>query len=348
MNKDDFKNENFYHQIGSSWTLDGLFLYLNTPLSMIGFILNFLSYFIIYRIKQKTRKILYSYLTNYTLFSMTICLLNALLSVLSSPRYFDFIFTYSASFIKCNILLWANTSNYFILNVMDCILQLERLTITTNYNFVKKFFKLNHNFVCFCVILACCLINLSSYFVLSSRSDSEYIEAAASNNLNQLINFTYCYRQPYFFTQDGQSLLVVTIVFRDFVSLIIECSLSIYSIISLRRYIKQTSIDSNLINLNTNNPIGQIQSDIIKRIEKYNVKLTKMTLYLSMCSIISHIGVALFYFQLSNEENDRNISVCVCILLISLKYLSNFFLFYQFNSNFKFYLNCKDLSSEYT
>ena len=329
--------ELFYQQVGSSWILDALFLFLNTPLGLIGFVLNCLSFYILFKIKQKTKKILYSYLTMYSLFSMSLCILNTLLSILSSPRYFDFIFTEPGSFIKCNLLTWANTSNYFILNIIDCILLLERLTTITNYNFIKSFFNYNPNFVCILIIILANLINLSSFFILSSRSNLEYKEAM--NNLETLTNFTYCYRQPFFLNQTGRSLVVVTIAFRDIISLLIELLLSIYSIIYFRRYIKQKSIESNSFQ-NLNSTSSQNQIDLIKKIEKYNINLTKMTIYLSLCSMISHFGIAIFYIQISNNDKEsflRRYSVFITTFLVNLKFLSNFLLFYQFNVNFRYY-----------
>ena len=207
--------EYFYQQLGSSWTLDGLFLFLNTPLGLIGFILNFLSYIIFEKIKSKTKKILYNYLTMYSFFSMTICLQNCLVSILSTPRYFDFIFTKSASITKCNILSWTISSNYLILNVLDCILLLERLTKITNYNFIRKLFNINSYLICFFLILVGNLINLSSFYITTSRSELEYKEAM--NDLDTLTNFTYCYRQPFFLNQPGKSLVVVTILFITFI-----------------------------------------------------------------------------------------------------------------------------------
>jgi hypothetical protein len=307
---------------------------------MIGFVLNCLSYFILSKIKRKTKKILYSYLTIYTLFSMSICILNTLLAILSSPRYFDFIFTEPASIVKCNLLSWTNSSNYFFLNILDCILLLERLTAITKNATIKSFFNYNPNLICFFVFLASNLLNITSFFITNGRSDMEYNQVV--HDLDKLTNFTYCYRQPFFSNQIGRSLVVVTIALRDFVTLLIEFILSLYSIIIFKRYIKQQSMESHSIQT-INSSGSQNQIEMIKKIEKYNINLTKMTIFLSMCSTISHIGVAMFYVQLSNSSNDENTSFIrqysafVSICLVNLKCLSNFFLYYNFNLNFKYF-----------
>ena len=57
--------EQFYLKIGSTWTLDSLFVYLNLPIAILGFVLNLISFRTFSKMKFRRKKIYHSYLKVY-------------------------------------------------------------------------------------------------------------------------------------------------------------------------------------------------------------------------------------------------------------------------------------------
>ena len=59
-------------------------------------------------------------------------------------------------------------------------------------------------------------------------------------------------------------------------------------------------------------------------------------------SILSHIGLAFIYLSSSSETTINtlwtHIATLITILLIQLKYISNFFLFFFYNKNFRIFV----------
>ena len=354
---DSIKKEMLLNQLGSTWTLDGLFLFINAPTAIVSFTLNFLSLIVFKKLKLSAKKRFTQYLIVYSLFSMFICILVLMNSIAYSRRYFDFIFNDWTSFYICKILTWFTTSVFYFLNIMDCILLFERLTTLTNYRLIKSFFNYNSYLICFLLFLACNVINSPLFFVLIPRKSSEYIEV--SHDLDKLTNFTYCYRDPFFSNQTGRSIIMLNVLLRDGLTLVIEISLSIYSLILFQKYLlKQTTqLTVSIANTNTishqinaieNVDENQNSSRLMDKLESFNQGLTKMTLYLSLCSIISHFGTACCYILVSLDDK-RNLLISSLIfttfLLINLKFISNFFLFYHFNINFRAYIKCTSLIS---
>ena len=60
----------------------------------------------------------------------------------------------------------------------------------------------------------------------------------------------------------------------------------------------ESQFDSKTVTTSRNNPT-------LNKIENYNEKLTRMTIYLCICSILSHIGVALGLAQLTNIKLEQ-------------------------------------------
>ncbi len=189
------------------------------------------------------------------------------------------------------------------------------------------------------------------------------------------------------------------VFFRDVVTLFLELSISILSIVYFKKYLKNrkrvfyTSIDvqrraqpvgtteatsvncvtnlnialpslnynekSKTINFGIFNanqqphasqshtqtvtfaPNASVRFDhVLNRAENYNAKLTKMTIYLSICSIFFHIIVAITYIGLIINDNTLPAHVYFLLLLVlyHIKCISNFFFFFNFNTNFRNYV----------
>jgi hypothetical protein len=372
--------EQFYLKIGSTWTLDSLYVYLHLPLAMLGFVLNLISFRTFSNMKLRQKRSYYSYLKVYTFNSCLVCFLSIFTFLFAAPRYFSFALTSLASFYKCVISVWLSTLVYFFLNVLDCLLLLERISNLTNSRRIKSFFKYDPWLICFCIFLICNLINLPSFFIARSRNDDYYAEVMGDQEKIKV--FTYCYREPFFLTVDGRIVIILVVILRDICTLLTELYLSIYSFILFKRYLSQramvlylspnfndstnqtnvskenrahineaienddldpnydmTTSSSNNNNVRINN---QNIRDIITKAEKYNSRLTRMTIYLSIFSLMSHFGIAITFIDVSLDDRSMFLFVSsfISCFLSVFKYACNFFLFYRFNKSFRSHLKC--------
>jgi hypothetical protein len=99
--------ELFYLQIGSTPLLENVYLGLNIPLAVVAFFLNMLSYLVFSVPNQglmQTKRELNVYLRIYCLFSMLQSLLGISNSIVSAPRYLNFVLTFTGSFFRSHFI----------------------------------------------------------------------------------------------------------------------------------------------------------------------------------------------------------------------------------------------------
>ena len=373
--------EYFYNRIGSYLILDYLFIYFIVPIGIIGFVLNLIIFIAFLKINFIKKPILKSYFIIYTFVSFTVCANSVWYSLTRAPRFFpDFAYNYLTAFVRCKLLAVGITLNFFS-NILDCFILCERLS-NINDKF-KKILNFNSYYVCLIVFILANLINIPQYYVNIIRDESEFYDAM--NNTHILSTFTYCRKEVFFYTLNGNITLYLVTFIRDILTLIIEIIMIIYSIRLFKLYLKQQSnsrieivIDyvnhSNLsksitppLQLNLQVPdqinlhhhrerqqretpkqrqlsgmmsLNSHQKIII--VENFNNKLTRMSILISSMSVLSHIGLAFVYLSNGSETTINtfwtHIATLITILLVQLKYISNFFLFFFYNKNFRIFV----------
>jgi hypothetical protein len=325
--------ELYYLKLGSTPLFDSLFTYFNGSIAVLATMLNLASFIVFKKIKLY-KKAFHQYLKCYTLFCTLICLIAIFNNIFTAPRFIN-LKTSLFSFYKCKITYWFTATINFYLNSLDCILLFERISCLTNKRMIKKFFEINSYLICLILFIVCNLINLTSYFFFSSRNESEY--EMAIQNIKVLNNFTYCFREPFFQDWPGRAIPIVIVVFRDGFILIAQIVLSLCSIIMFRRYLKEQMIELNSINeLNS--------SQILNQLEEYNDNLTKMTLYLSLCSIMCNLIIGSGFIMVSfnfSENTSMRLIIFMANLIGLIKHSSNFFLFFHFNRYFRDFFKIK-------
>ncbi len=115
------KSEAFYLKIGSTWTLDGLYAFLLTPVSFAGLILNLTSIYLLFKINISSTR-LYKYLRMYTVNSALICLILGFSFISWSPRFFPYFTEYYAKIFRCYLYNPLINTLFFLGNLMDIIL----------------------------------------------------------------------------------------------------------------------------------------------------------------------------------------------------------------------------------
>jgi hypothetical protein len=323
-------DETLYMKIGSSWLLDSLHIFSLPIVGLAGFILNILSLITMLKINIKDTK-LYDYLKVYTLVGCLLCLVCSTTFISYSARYFDN-FRYSFSRLhRCILLPIILSSLYFITNVLDILIEIDRLSIFIDK--LKVFTKPSAYLVSIIVIFVCVSINLPSawfYYILSSE---QYLEELKNN----VDTFGYCSFSNFFFSY-GLIISYTQVAIRDLLTLIVLIIINILVIYYFNQYSSKSKIfvSQHAGELkNTNQSKNRLQMTSKK--EKKSKQLLLMTILLGVSSIISHFMVILtIIFSMSNSLFSAfYYSYYIGILFLNLKSLSNFFIFYYFNSNFK-------------
>ena len=78
----------------------------------------------------------------------------------------------------------------------------------------------------------------------------------------------------------------------------------------------------------------------------FNKKLTQMTIYLSICSNLTHALIVSNYFIYGSDDNSILVhsTTLVAFIFALIKYISNFLFFYFFNKHFQIFV--KNLPNE--
>jgi hypothetical protein len=325
-------------QIGSTWTLDSLYIYLNTSIGLLGAILNSLSLFVLFRIKEN--QAFYKYMKLYTFNGICVCLLVFAYSFSRSPRYLSFGFSLGSSIIRC----YLSNSIFFMVqfaNSINICVLLERISNfvpkLVNY-FKNKVYKVSFNFLLISIAL-----NMPSYFVYEMRSEADFKEAL--NNSKKLLIFTFCKRSSFAISIYGRVFVFFLAFIKDFLYLIIEIILTLLSLVYLRKFFKkkhfllhqsfQISLMSQKMQVILND--YDQPNKTLKSINKSNKAITNMSLVLTSLSIMANISslIGVIIFILFSNGILYHDFTFLLIFTAAFKHVSNFFILFFFNKNFR-------------
>jgi hypothetical protein len=313
-------NETFLIKYGSTWVVDSFYLFLITPSGYLGFILNMLSIFILYKIPSQQSTVLYKYLIVYCFNNQILCLTGGLSFYVYSSRYIGVKLDKFAKFYYCGIVNWVSITFYFFGNLLDIIINIERLSIFVKG--LRKFTQINFLIACLVAFLISVIINVPSYLRIYIKNENEtYMDLLENfNNISSI--YSIC---GHGILNKNYILIGLNIFIRDILSLITEIILSLLTLKQFRNYKKNKS----KLKTDTRRNGDQKSKDS-------DVKLTLMTCYLSLLSIISHSTLCLsFAFFYIESVIFQSVLTLISYLAIFLKHAYSFFIFYNFNSNFK-------------
>ncbi len=209
---------------------------------------------------------------------------------------------------------------FFYLNTIECVLLLDRIASVRIMPRITSLLKVNPWFISLILFLFCNLVQLPSYFYFSPRTSQEYAQAQRES-LQYLSNFTFCFREPFYTSEISPFLTISATLVRDILMIFIESSLAFYSIYAFKSYLSDLR--------------GSNSSHVFNRLEMFNIGLSKMSLLLSSISIMAHILVTASVLSVSNNNIILSrFLTCFATIFASLKYISNFLLFYHFNQSF--------------
>ena len=299
---------------GSTWFFDSIFVFVLTPSCFFGIILNMLSIFIFYKTIHK-QTLLYKYLIIYSINNEFICLILFFAFYVYSPRYVGLRFDYFARFFSCILANSILAPIYLFGNLLDILINIDRLSI---FNVLfKKLAKININIIITGSILLSIIINIPSILRTYMMNDMEAIDGAIKILHENKSDIKYC----------GDGLLStnfylvgLNIFIRDILSLILEIGLSVSVLIYFRNYKLKK------IKLTQENAANA----------KNDLKLTTMTIYLSMLAIVTHLAAFSLILSLYTDNQIlQSTLTIIAFFSIAVKHSYCFFIFYFFDSNFK-------------
>jgi hypothetical protein len=346
--------EKLMFQIGSTWTLDSLYLFFNTTLGLLGVVLNILSLFILFRVKQK--QTFYKYMKIYTLNGVLVCLFAFMFSFSRAPRYLSFAFSLGPSLIRCYLSICIFIMLQFGNAINICIL-FERIS-----NFsprLEKYFKQKPFILAAISFIISFLLNLPAFFVYEIRHEYDFEEALQSSEKLQL--FPFCKRTAFSLSIYGKVFVFSLALIKDFLYLFFEIILTFISLIYLRKFfLKKQMISSSKISAiklkyqfssnqtqsSSSGPAFKTLSKMIvstanssktfSSFTKTNRSISIMSIIVALLSVVSNISSfatsATFIFT-ANSILFHHFSFIINITAI-FRYLSNFFILLIFNKNF--------------
>lgn len=327
-----YSNKDFWlSQFGSTWLLDSLFLFVISPLALIGFVLNLFSFFIL-RHKEFNKINIYSYFRAMSISSSLLNLMQATLVTTSTFRYFEFSNSNEAIFYATCIFL--PVSNIFLLfgSTLDICLSLDRCSIFVPK--LKKFFKYSSKAICLVLFIISILISVPYFFV----NKPSYYDAQLDSNT--YFRIWYWDITPFATSLVGHILAYAGYFIRDVFFLLIELTFNFLSIVLFRKYFKNKE---NFFKTNQNFKMkteSPNELDISRQtIEKLYVKeknITLMVIIMCFFSILNHLMYLLvtLYFYFANDLTGYTLAALV-FFISTLKNFSNFGLLYFFNLNFR-------------
>ena len=322
----------WFELYGSSLTLDSLILFLATPVSLAGILFNSISFYVLSD-KKFESKIIFSYLKVYVFNSLLLSLtLSTYFNI--SYNYFEITNTFLGRAYSSIVYIPTVTVLAFFCGFLDILISVERLL--DFYPHIRKPTSLKP---CFISMFMVVVISLPYFFI--------YYPAHLDVNLSENESFRLYYIGLSEFGQSSIGKVVNNGLFfvKDVLVFIVEIVLSIILVVLLRKHNKKKAVmkksSLRLNNLSPASPCDRSDSSsqfICKSTSlacKKNNSITVMVVVICFFSGIAHITTIMCNSSLAIAQNSLSYGFCFAAnFSLSLKSLSNFFIFLFFNSLF--------------
>jgi hypothetical protein len=355
--------DQWFTLLGSSFVIDGFYLFVFTPVSFIGLISNMISCTVF--CQEEFKNNIHKYFKFYSINSAVLNLFG-IFCFCFSRRFLKFASNYYAIAFLCYVIIPVTNTCYFIGGIMDLIILLERLSaFLPNLRRLQKY---QPKYIVIIIIIICLVINFPYFFVYVPSSLSIRLKDQNDSIILHYIDLSQLSK-----SQLGKIITYVEYFFRDIMTLILENILNTMSILLLRRYVSRkqsalglskNTLTSRMNENQTNESLRQRDqqqaksqrndTDIAsnranslsklmhKRMEikanlnKMDLKLTIMVILMCAFSTIEHIMlvICIVYFYYYNNLTAYSIGVTANFIII-LKNATNFIFFIIFNNNFK-------------
>jgi len=307
------------------------------PVAVIGVFLNLFS-FIVFQ-KQEFNLKLYSYFRYMTFASFVYCV-----SVTPYPfsiaKRLGFVNNFAFQAWQCYYYIPMSNLCYYYVSFIDIAVLIDRLSI-----FLPKlksiYEKIRVNYICIAVFIIDLLLSLPDLFAYKPIIFEFYFYETNRTRVS-LYEAHFIGPTDFALSTTGQIVNYIIYVLRDVVCILLTVCFNVMNFLYIKRYlrVKSTILKDINVSIDKNVSNDQTFSDIsnknrIKDI-KSKRKLGIMVVFMCMISLISHLiffsAVICFNFY-SNPS--VNLYIQLAEFLNTFKIFLNFFIFYNFNKNFK-------------
>jgi hypothetical protein len=327
-----FSKDFWLTQYVSTWLFDSIYLFAMTPIGLIGFVLNLLSFYVLMQKEFDRINEIYVYFRVITINSAILNLLQASLFTSMTYRYLEFTNSFEALTYGSQVYLPVTNLLYLFGSCLDICISLQRCSIFIAK--LKVLLKYPPKFVCLALFLFCFLINFAYFFV----NVPSYFDAQLGPNTYYRIWFFDL--SSYGKSLAGQLTQYVIYSIKDLMFLIIELFFNILSIVLFKKYLvnKSNRIITTVPHsfaLDFNNSGPQISQQEQIYIKEKN--MTLMVIIMCALSILVHLIylVLAVYFSITVNDYAVNYLAVAAFLMYTLKNFANFPILYMFNINFR-------------
>jgi hypothetical protein len=224
--------DNLYDHLGSYYFLDFFHIFIVTPVTFTGLILNIITMFILTE-KRYFKPRFYKYLWIICLKNAIRNLFSIVLMFLLARRYFEFASSYCASIFLAHIITPLVTTLFLFNSLVDLWITLEKLVqFKPVYNRLLMFSPTKTSVILFAFSI---LINFPTYFKLTSANLTVLDDA--SQNTTKVIY--YVQYSSFSKSLIGSRLLFTVVIFRSIMILLILIVFELIIMKILRVYFKQ-------------------------------------------------------------------------------------------------------------
>ena len=264
-----------------------------------------------------------------------------------TPKYFPSINSYACALVQCIYIPYTDLIIHFVA-VLEISILLERLKILNT--FVKKHFRLTPRQMSIISFIGCFLNDAFYAFNYIPVYGGDFFYTDNNGNLKEN-TFYYLDTSPIALTPIGSSFLIVIYVIKNVFTIITTITLSIVAHMEMRSFLKKRLVRFSLSTLQTNSfqPIDSVRNGSLNLIgniqrappsqynqERANKNHLFMIIVLCVITILERLLSIIcdVYFLFSVDEIAFTLAALVDLVYVLGPALS-FFVFYNFNSNFK-------------
>jgi hypothetical protein len=304
------------------------------PVAFIGTLLNLVN-FIVFSKKEFNIK-LYTYFRHVSFFSMICCLVSSIYPF-SVAKIFE-TSNYEFTAWQCYFYIPVGITFYYYVSVLDIIILIDRLS-----TFVPKlksiYSKVQANKICIICLIITITIQFPYFFVFQPVIFNWHY--FGQNRTIQIYSVSYTVPTNFAISLEGQIVTYVIYALREGTVIFIIIALNIANMIFLKRHLRKRAKmlkRGNTEQQQDGKEDGKDDKKDAKKKKEGNVDRKASIMVAIMCTVTSITNTLFmssiinFYF---NVGAGANIFGQFGEFSIILKYFTNFFVFYFFNTNFK-------------
>ena len=337
-------SELFYQNIGSTWFTDTLYLFVLTPLNVISFIFNAFCCFCFAKNGKKLASMsLYRCLLGYAANNCVSAFIIIFLFCSTALHYIPFVLSIFSRIYRCFMFNYVISTFYFVGKEMEILILCERLG-TFHPRLKRRLASMNFSrmrTILPIIYVIGATLNVPFYLRRTVKSDDHLLLDLA--NFNKTKSFLYCDESPLISTRAGWMVLLLSILIRDFITLGVEIALSVWLVVSFRRFLSSKLSAHNI-------PVESLRMPTQKtaphnsnsfRFATFR-KTTRTVILFAIASISFNMSTSILYLLATSVNNSAIViivsAIIICMLIV--KPFLTFYVFYKLDKNMVGFFRC--------